>query len=123
MIIAIDFDGTVVTHDYPEIGKDIGAVPVLLDMVKNGHRLILYTMRHGKTLEDAVKWFSNNKIPLWGVNENPEQKSWTDSIKVYAQLYIDDATLGCPLKLSDHKRPYVDWKRAARILTETGVIL
>lgn len=44
-IIGIDFDGTVVTHDFPKIGKDIGAVPVLRKLVDNGHKLILFTMR------------------------------------------------------------------------------
>ena len=45
MYIAIDFDGTCVTHEYPNIGKDIGAIPVLKQLVKDGHKLILYTMR------------------------------------------------------------------------------
>ena len=45
MDIVIDFDGTVVTHEFPKIGRDIGAVPVLKELVANGHRLILFTMR------------------------------------------------------------------------------
>ena len=45
MFIAIDFDGTCVTHDYPEVGKDIGAVPVLKRLIDAGHKLILHTMR------------------------------------------------------------------------------
>lgn len=45
MIIAVDFDGTCVTHEFPEVGKDIGAVPVLKELVKKGHKIILYTMR------------------------------------------------------------------------------
>ena len=49
-LIAVDFDGTVVTHAYPEIGDDAGAVPVLKELTDNGCRLILYTMRHGKLL-------------------------------------------------------------------------
>lgn len=57
MKIGIDFDGTCVTHDYPRIGKDIGAVPVLKELVERGHKLILNTMRSGKELEDAVEWF------------------------------------------------------------------
>ena len=64
MIIAIDFDGTCVKHAYPEIGEDIGAVPVLKEMVKNGHQLILNTMRSGKLLDDAIKWFSDNGMPM-----------------------------------------------------------
>jgi hypothetical protein len=111
MIIAIDFDGTCTTHDYPNIGKDIGAVPVLREIIKAGHQLVLNTMRFGKELQEAVDWFRQNDIPLYSVNENPDQKSWTDSPKVYANLYIDDAALGCPLKndLSISGRPFVDW--------------
>lgn len=112
MFIAIDFDGTCVTHDYPKVGKDIGAVPVLKKLTDSGHQLILNTMRSGKELNDAVQWFIDNDIPLCGVNENPTQKSWTASPKVYAHLYIDDAALGCPL-MFDHavsNRPFVNWK-------------
>ena len=47
-IIAVDFDGTVVTHAYPHIGNDIGAVPVLRELIGNGCRVILYTMRSGR---------------------------------------------------------------------------
>ena len=98
MIIAIDFDGTCTTHDYPKVGKDIGAVPVLKRLVEAGHSLILWTMRSGPTLTDAVIWFEANDIPLMGVNENPGQAVWTTSPKAYANLYLDDAALGCPLK-------------------------
>lgn len=113
MIIAIDFDGTCVTHDYPLVGKDIGAVPVLQKLVKIGHQLILWTMRSGTALEDAVDWFNKNNIPLYGIQINPTQEKWTSSPKAYAQLYIDDAALGCPLvyNIEYSSRPYVDWKK------------
>ena len=74
--IAIDFDGTVVTHAYPEIGEDAGAAPVLKELTDNGCRLILYSMRHGKLLDRAVEWFRVRGIPLYAVNENPSQKRW-----------------------------------------------
>lgn len=111
LYIGIDFDGTCVTHEYPRVGKDIGAVPVLKKLTDSGHLLILNTMRSGKELDDAVQWFIDNDIPLYGVNENPSQKSWTASPKVYAQLYIDDAALGCPLtsNFTVSSRPFVDW--------------
>lgn len=63
MIIAVDFDGTCVTHDFPSVGKDIGAVPVLKTLVAKGHKLILFTMRDNRvignttSLNEAVKWF------------------------------------------------------------------
>ena len=100
-IIAVDFDGTVVTHAYPHIGNDIGAVPVLRELIGNGCRVILYTMRSGRLLDDAVAWFARNDIPLYAVNENPAQREWTDSPKVFADLYIDDSALGCPIKFED----------------------
>ena len=128
MIIAIDFDGTCVTHDYPRIGKDIGAQPVLRKLVAAGHKLILYTMRCGEDLREAVNWFKKNNIPLYGINENPDQKAWTSSPKVYANLYIDDAALGCPVtylykskgKLSE--RPFVFWAFIEAELREKGII-
>jgi len=132
MIIAIDFDGTVVTHEFPRVGRDIGAAPVLKRLVAAGHKLILWTMRSdveeprsdhpdihavgGKYLTDAVEWFAKNEIPLWGINTNPEQHTWTHSPKAYAQLYIDDAALGCPLITPKVERPYVNWGAIEQLL-------
>ena len=140
MIIAIDFDGTCVTHDFPKVGKDIGAIPVLKCLVDNGHKLILFTMRSdienptsddydilpqgGAYLTDAVNWFKNNGIELFGINENPEQKSWTHSPKPYAHLYIDDAAFGCPLMVDTRisKRPFVNWDEIESAFEELGII-
>ena len=120
-IIAVDFDGTVVTHAYPHIGNDIGAVPVLRELIGNGCRVILYTMRSGRLLDDAVAWFARNDIPLYAVNENPAQREWTDSPKVFADLYIDDSALGCPIKFEDGiKRPFVNWVKVRQRLVEEG---
>lgn len=119
MIIAVDFDGTCVTHDYPEIGQDIGAVPVLKALVARGDMLILFTMRHGKTLTAAIEWFTNNGIKLWAANVNPDQHTWSESRKVYAHLYIDDAALGAPLlKTELHPRPYINWPAVEAMLKE-----
>jgi hypothetical protein len=145
MEIAIDFDGTCVTHEYPKVGRDIGAAPVLKRLTENGHKLILFTMRSdgdkidvslnesgeiigakkgAKHLTDAVNWFVSNGIPLYGVQANPSQKYWTSSPKAYAQLYIDDAALGCPLKTPENgeERPYVDWDAVSVLLSERGLI-
>lgn len=146
MIIAIDFDGTVVTHEFPKVGKDIGAVPVLKELVNNGHQLVLFTMRSdiinptgednelhlesGNYLTDAVNWFKQNEIPLYGIQTNPTQHTWTTSPKAYAQLYIDDAALGCPLLYGDFNengggyfpRPHVDWETVRAILNTQGII-
>lgn len=139
MDIAIDFDGTCVAHEFPRVGGDIGAVPVLKALVASGHRLILFTMRsncvdnkvypecvpaihNGPWLDDAVNWFKQNDIPLYGVQSNPTQKDWTTSPKCYAQLYIDDAALGIPLIESSEDRPFVDWVRVEELLIEKGII-
>jgi len=134
MIIAVDFDGTCVTHDFPKVGKDIGAVPVLKALVRNGHQLILWTMRSDKTkvesedynihnvadayLSHAVNWFKENEIELFGINNNPTQSKWTESPKAYAQIYIDDAALGCPLKYNSEisDKPFADWDAIAKEL-------
>ena len=124
MIIGIDFDGTCVTHDYPRIGKEIGAIEVLKRLVEAGHKLILNTMRSGKELQDAVNWFNENGIELYGANENPTQKRWTQSPKVYAHLYIDDAALGCPLRMNSDlsERPFVDWEVVSFLLEDNAII-
>ncbi len=127
MEIAIDFDGTCVRHEYPKVGSDIGAVPVLKRLVDEGHNLILFTMRSGSELTDAVKWFLVNGIKLHGVQYNPTQAQWTCSNKCYAQLYIDDAALGAPLRRDkdpdiEDSRPYIDWHAVELILEIDGVL-
>ncbi len=123
LVIAVDFDGTCVTHDYPYIGSDIGAVPVLKELTDAGYRLVLNTMRSGRLEKDAVRWFKDNNIPLYGVNKNPDQKSWTASTKVYANLYIDDSSLGVPLKNSPTStRPFVDWEQVREWLVKEGYL-
>lgn len=111
MIIAVDFDGTVVDHRFPEVGPDVpGAVNCLQEMTANGHKIILWTMRSGIYLAHAVEWYYERKIPLYGVNENPDQNTWTTSPKAYAQCYVDDAAVGCPLIIyAKFNRPCVDW--------------
>lgn len=125
MIIAIDFDGTVVTHNYPQVGTDIGAVPVLKELVTAGHKLVLNTMRSQESLSQAITWFYKHSIPLYGINQNPTQRSWTTSPKVYAELYIDDAALGAPLidPVESGVRPYVDWKKVREMLVEKGILV
>lgn len=127
MIIAIDFDGTCVTHEYPFIGKDINAARVLKELTDAGNKLILLTMRNdeikGTCLKDAINWFKIRNIPLWGINENPDQ-TWSKSRKVYAQLYIDDANAGCPLTFNKDvcDRPYVNWRAMRNILVDMNLL-
>ena len=122
MIIAIDFDGTCVSHEYPNEGKDIGAIPVLKKLIEQGHELILFTMRSGLSLDSAIQWFLKNDIRLYGVQFNPTQAQWTSSNKCYAHLYIDDAALGIPLIYPKEGRPHVDWKKVKDLLIKQNIL-
>lgn len=136
-ILVLDMDGTVVAHEYPDIGKDIGAVPYLKQLTDVGVKIILYTMRsHLKVtkyekfkdvdrdcLQEAIDWFKNNDIPLFGVNENPEQKWWTESPKPHGDLCLDDRNLGTPLIFNPILgRHHVDWNTVGpQLLRWAGV--
>lgn len=122
MIILLDFDGTCVKHEYPKIGKDIGAIPVLQKIIQNKHDIILFTMRSGKELNEAISWFDENNIPLFGVNNNPTQYTWTQSPKPYGHIIIDDTCLGIPMISSEEGRPYVDWNSIENMLKEKHII-
>lgn len=120
LIVAVDFDGTCVTHDYPRVGHTVPlAVAVLKALVASGFGIILYTMRSGTSLADAVSWFSDHDIPLLAVNNNPTQHTWTKSPKIYAHAYIDDAAIGAPLMYPvNGDRPYVDWAKVFDLMTK-----
>lgn len=131
-IIGVDFDGTCVDHRYPHTGQDVpDAVPVLRE-IQARHKIILHTMR-GRTERDpatglftldvAIQWFRDRDLPLYGANENPDQASWTDSRKVYANRYIDDAALGCPLiQYTGFRGPVVNWLEVRRLLVAEGFL-
>lgn len=110
LIIAVDFDGTLVKHEYPRIGEEIpGAVDTLKALQEKGAKLILHTMRCDISLDQALEWCKERGLHFWAVNDNPGQKHWTGSRKIYATHYIDDAGVGCPLIYPEGERPYVDW--------------
>ncbi len=110
MEIAIDFDGTIVEHAYPAIGAPVpNALHTMKRLKEAGHKIFIWTMRSGSELKEAVDYVQSNGIMLDGINNNPEQYRWTRSPKCYAHLYVDDASLGCPLVEFENKRPYVDW--------------
>ena len=112
MIIAIDFDGTIVKHEYPNIGEEVSrAIFWIKKFQEEGAKIILYTMRSDEKLQAAVNYCEKNGIDLWGVNKNPDQYKWTNSNKVYAHAYIDDAAFGCPLISPRKGRPYADWQK------------
>ena len=120
-IACVDFDGTCVMHEYPKVGDDVpNAVNVLKKLNENQVKLILWTIRSGEYLQDAVNWFTERDIEIWSVNKNPQQRFWSKSPKANAPVYIDDAALGCPLKLplDDISRPFADWFEIERLLKE-----
>lgn len=126
LTINLDFDGTCVTFAFPNIGKSIGAEIVLRELINSNCDLILFTMRSDGEypyLTDAVNWFKEHDIPLYGIQRNPTQNNWTSSPKSYAQLMIDDSAVGCPLlyipKLSS--RAFVNWVSISRHLCSLEV--
>ena len=111
MYICVDFDGTIADHDYPDIGKPVPyAIDRLLRFQELGGELILFTMRSGESLDEAVDYVEEEGIKLFGINRNPTQDRWTLSPKAYGHLYIDDAAFGCPLrKYKGFNQVCVDW--------------
>ena len=98
MTIAIDFDGTIVEHRYPKIGNEIPfATDTLKMLIKDRHRLILWTVREGKLLDEAVEWCRERGVEFYAVNPDyPEEDAAHHgfSRKVKADLFIDDRNLG-----------------------------
>jgi hydroxymethylpyrimidine pyrophosphatase-like HAD family hydrolase len=95
--IAVDFDGTIVEHEYPKIGKEkLFAFQTLKELEKRGARIILWTFRTGKDLEDAVSFCRQNGVEFYAVNKNyPEEvQDETVSRKIDVDIYIDDKNLG-----------------------------
>jgi hypothetical protein len=96
--IAVDFDGTIVEHRYPEIGKEIMfAFDTLKELQKQRHQLILWTYRTGKELEEAVEFCRENGIEFYAVNKSyPEEEfdEYYASRKIEADIFIDDRNIG-----------------------------
>ena len=99
MVIAIDFDGTIVEHRYPSIGRELPfAIETLKKLTEEGHRLILWTVREGKLLEEAVAFCRERGLEFYAVNRDyPEEEKKLNnhfSRKLKADLWIDDRNLG-----------------------------
>ena len=99
MIIAVDFDGTIVTHDYPRIGKPIPfAIDTLKKLQADGHQLILWSVREGELLQEAVDYCQQKGLEFYAVNASfPEEKQLSTADtprKIIADVYIDDRNLG-----------------------------
>jgi len=110
MIIAVDFDGTVVEHEYPRIGKEIPfAIETLKILQREGHQIILWTFRSGKELQEAVDYCGTQGLEFFAVNKSyPEEKyDLSYSRKIHADIFIDDRNLGGLL----------DWGTAYQLIT------
>lgn len=97
LVIAIDFDGTIVEHRYPFIGRIRPfAFETMEALQVKGHRLILWTHRTGQRLDEAVKFCGNHGIEFYAVNKNYPEEIWdtSDSRKILADIYIDDRNFG-----------------------------
>ncbi len=98
MTIAVDFDGTIVQHRYPEIGAELPfAITTLQMLQREGHRLILWTVREGKELDEAVAWCFERGLEFYAINrdfpeETIENKHYSRKLK--ADLFIDDRGFG-----------------------------
>jgi len=95
--IAVDFDGTIVEHKYPEIGKEkLFAFETLLTMQKRGFKIILWTVRSGERLEEAVEFCRDKGLEFYAVNKNYPEEVIDENFerKIEADIYIDDRNVG-----------------------------
>lgn len=97
LIIAVDFDGTIVEDDYPKIGEPkLFAFDTLKKLQEEGHRLILWTYRSGKRLKEAVAFCEENGIEFYAVNKSYPEEEYDGKMsrKIHADLFIDDRNVG-----------------------------
>ncbi len=97
VIIAVDFDGTIVEHAYPAIGKEmLFAFATLKALQDKGHKLILWTFRVGDTLDEAVDYCKQNGIEFYAVNKSYPEEEYTHIVsrKINADIFIDDRNIG-----------------------------
>ena len=97
MIIAVDFDGTIVENKYPKIGKEIlFSIDTLKALNKKGHQLILWTFRTGQQLEEAVAYCEERGVEFYAVNKSYPEEVYDQTIsrKINADLFIDDRNIG-----------------------------
>lgn len=98
-IIAVDFDGTIVTHEYPNIGEELPfATETLRMLIHDHHRVILWSVREGKLLQDAIDWCRERGVEFYAVNrdypEEEKEKNNHYSRKLKADYFIDDRGIG-----------------------------
>ncbi|WP_142786617.1 BT0820 family HAD-type phosphatase [Changchengzhania lutea] len=112
LILAVDFDGTIVEDAYPKIGKpNMFAFETLKKLQEDGHRLILWTYRHGSKLEEAVKFCEDNGVHFYAVNSSFPEENFENNMsrKIHADLFIDDRNVG----------GFIGWGEIYQLLTHT----
>ncbi|MDO7171889.1 BT0820 family HAD-type phosphatase [Mariniflexile sp. AS56] len=112
LIIAVDFDGTIVEDAYPQIGKPmIFAFETLKKLQEEGHRLILWTYRSGVKLDEAVRFCEANGVHFYAVNKSFAEEVYSDDMsrKIHADFFIDDRNIG----------GFLGWGEIYQMLTNT----
>ncbi|WP_139958877.1 BT0820 family HAD-type phosphatase [Flavicella sediminum] len=97
LIIAVDFDGTIAEDKYPKIGEPmLFAFETMKKLQEQGHRLILWTVRNGKSLDQAVAFCKKNGVEFYAINKNYPEEILDDktSRKIAADIFIDDRNVG-----------------------------
>ena len=121
LTIAVDFDGTIVEHAYPKIGKEIpGAIATIKALKAAGHTVFLWTARPGVNRIEAEEWLGKRGIEL----DLPVYYA-ADCVKALADIYIDDRALGCPMTQSGPEsefRLYVDWQAISTRFVRMGAL-
>lgn len=97
-IIAVDFDGTIVEHAYPKIGREmVFAFETLKALQNKGHKIILWTFRTGAMLDEAVEFCRQKGLEFYAVNNNYPEEDFDGlsmSRKIHADIFIDDRNIG-----------------------------
>ena len=126
MIIGVDFDGTIVEDKYPEIGRERPfATDTLRMLIADRHRLILWTVREGRELDEAVQWCRERGVEFYAINRDfPEEnvsKNRSYSRKIKADVWIDDRNVGglpdwgTIYRIINEKKSYEDVMREAMV--------
>lgn len=113
LIIAVDFDGTIVEDAYPKVGKPmLFAFETLKKLQEKGHRLILWTYRYGERLDEAVNFCEENGIHFYAVNKSFPEEEYNENLsrKIHADLFIDDRNVG----------GFFGWGEIYQLLTNTN---
>ena len=115
MLIAVDFDGTIVEHRYPAIGRELPfATDTLRRLTADGHRLILWTVREGQLLDEALEWCKERGVTFYAVNRDYPEQEFGEGVarKIKVDVVIDDRNLG----------GYENTRKCLKVVANTDII-